>query len=491
MKLFLKEKDFAYEIENVLRMFLRDVCVVEGEPKKSDAETDYAYLRVSRRQGKIKMLCILNICTEKMYKSIELDARHDVNLELELACLLYDVLCSGFRKWPAWGVITGVRPAKFTAGLLLSGADEHEVRRVLCDRYRVYAPKAKLAIDTAIKGTELARNNAANSYSLYVSIPFCPSRCSYCSFISKTVERDKKLMDVYVDMLCREINRTANIAAELGLKLESVYIGGGTPTVLSEQQLEKLTREMTACLPINKAREFTVEAGRPDTITAGKLDILKRAGVDRISINPQTANEQVLRNIGRSHSAADIEKAFELARNAGIQSINADVIAGLPGDDISSFRDTLEWLFGLDPDNITVHALTLKRASGMNEFGGNPSRDASRMIDHAGDALLDRGYRPYYMYKQKGTVDSLENTGYAKPNTECLYNIYMMDELHSVFACGAGAVTKLVNQKSGLIERVFNYKYPAEYINGFDAVTSRKEKIKEFYENKFRTQETV
>ena len=288
----------------------------------------------------------------------------------------------------------------------------------------------------------------------------------------------------YVEALCGELKHTSGIAKDLGLEMQTVYIGGGTPTVLSAEELRILTGAIAECFGAPTEGEYSVEAGRPDTITEEKLLVLKEAGVTRISINPQTANDTVLAAVGRRHTAADIERCYELARRLGFDNINADLIAGLPGDDLESFKHSVVWAAEtLAAENITVHALTLKRASFLRETESEIfSPDASDMVDYAQRELTERGYLPYYMYRQKGTVDSLENTGYAKPGTECLYNLFIMDELQSIIACGAGAVTKLRDSRTDRIERIFDLKYPQDYLDRYEDMLARKDGIRDFYE---------
>lgn len=479
--LYLKGHGFRYEMENVARAFLQDVRVAEGQPRAGDEQ--YIFLRRTAEKGQTRLLCVVRTFYFKAYKDSWLaPGAPDSACEMELARILYDVLCLTVKQPPVWGVVTGIRPAKYAANRLAAGQTPDEVAWHFSAHRRVAARKAALAIETARYGMAVARRNMPRSYSLYVSIPFCPTRCSYCSFVSKTVDRDHRLIGDYLDALCDELAATAQLARQQELKLESVYIGGGTPTVLTEDQLRQLCAVIGERFDVVGAGEYSVEAGRPDTITPQKLRVLKEAGVTRLSINPQTANDAVLAAIGRNHTTADVERAFGQAGDAGFDCINADLIAGLPRDDLDSFKRTMDWLLAFVPQNITLHALTRKRASRLNEFGGQPAHDATAMIDYATPLLRQNGYAPYYMYKQKGTVDGLENTGWAKPETACVYNVYMMDELHTILSCGAGAVTKLVDQQSGRIERVFNYKYPAEYLSGFDRLLARKEKITAFYE---------
>ncbi|MDO4566437.1 MAG: coproporphyrinogen dehydrogenase HemZ [Oscillospiraceae bacterium] len=485
MKLYINEETFAYELENVARMFSRSLKVerLEALSEESEAafEGDFCAARREETGAASVLFAAARLAGRSASDSLSLGPGATVKeTELALARLLYGVLSKLYGFKPEWGVITGIRPAKFVSKML-ENMSEAEVISSLCGKYYVSERKARLCVETARSCAKLEKLNTPRSFSLYVSIPFCPTRCSYCSFVSKTVERDRALVEPYVEKLCGELAFCGEVVRSLGLRLESVYIGGGTPTTLEAGQLERLCAAIAQNFELESSREFSVEAGRPDTITPEKLAVLKKAGVTRLSINPQTKSERVLHAIGRRHSAADIERAFSEAREAGFDNINADLIAGLPLDTLEGFRASLDWVLGLEAENITVHALTLKRASYLGEEGGQASSEAAASVSWANDLLPRRGYVPYYMYKQKGTADCLENTGYALPGRECLYNVYIMEEVHTILACGAGAVTKLVNQKSGLISRVFNYKYPAEYIDGFEKLLERKKEMIEFY----------
>ena len=474
MTVYIEGHSFDYEMENVARMFFGDVTVKHGKPEEDAWE--YVYLQ---RDG-MSLHCEVEFegCHRQ---SDDVGGVSDKDDERLLAVMMYDSLCRVTAKRPPWGVMTGIRPAKFAASLLNEGSGAEKVIERLCRDYRVTPSKAALCVSTAMQSARAAGNSTEKSYSLYVSIPFCPSRCSYCSFVSKTVGRDRSMLGTYLEKLCEELRYTAAIAKKLDLHLESAYIGGGTPSVLDAAQLKTLTDTVNAEFGADKCPEYCVEAGRPDTITRDKLDVLKAAGITRISINPQTGSDEVLKKAGRLHTRRDIEDCFAMAREAGFDNINADLIAGLPGDSLEGFEDSLNWISSLDPENITVHALTLKRASFLTETGDRPAENVSAMVDYALDFLSEKNYQPYYMYKQKGTVDSLENTGYAKPGYECLYNIYIMDEIHTILACGGGAVTKMKNPRTGRIERIFNYKYPNEYINGFDEILRRKDGVEKFY----------
>lgn len=325
------------------------------------------------------------------------------------------------------------------------------------------------------------------SCSLYIAIPFCPTRCSYCSFVSSSVEKSFRLIPDYVRLLQEEIRATARLISELGLRLETVYFGGGTPTAISAGQLADLLGTVRESCDLSHCREFTVEAGRPDTVTVEKLDVLKTRGVTRISINPQTLSDEVLHIIGRKHTTAQTFEAFALARRHGFGNINMDLIAGLPGDGEEGFRRSIDGVLALGPESVTVHSLALKRAANLYQtFGRQPCgpQTAGAMLDYADETLLQRGYVPYYLYRQSRMAGNLENTGWAKPGFESYYNVFIMEECQTILACGAGAVTKLRDPHSDRLERIFNFKYPYEYVNRFSEMMKRKERVREFYGEK-------
>ncbi len=477
MKLVLRGHGFSYEMENVARLFFDDLNLTGGPVRGDCIEA-----RISHFPGGLRLLAGARSGGEVklMRDSVPGDAPQKLQ-ERQLASLLFRLLSELTGRRPPWGIMTGIRPAKYAMGLLAAGKSERQVLEEFCGGQLVQRDKAELALQVAGHSLAADRLCGPRSYSLYVSIPFCPSRCSYCSFVSKTVGRDLAMLDDYLDRLLLELRDVRERAGRLSLRMESVYIGGGTPTVLSAEQLARLTGELNSLFGAADCREFSVEAGRPDTITREKLRALKDAGVTRLSINPQTGSDRVLQLIGRCHSAKDIELAFAMARQEGFCNINADLIAGLTGDTPEGFRRSLEWVLGMAPENVTVHALTLKRASRMRDQRQSGAEGAGEMVRHALETLTARGYQPYYMYKQKGTLEGLENTGYALPGRDCLYNIFIMEELHTIVACGAGAVSKLVDRGSGFIDRIFNYKYPAEYISGFDNILKRKDKLDQFY----------
>ena len=385
---------------------------------------------------------------------------------------------------PPWGILTGVRPAKVASDLMYrQGMGADDAVRFLSDTYLLTGAKAQTAVRVAECEHRIITPESVNDCSLYIGIPFCPTRCAYCSFVSYTTPRLLSMIPAYLEALKTDIGKTVALIKELGLRLSTVYIGGGTPTVLDEDQLSGLLGHIASVIP--PVGEFTLESGRPDTITAEKLRIAADHGVTRISVNPQTLNDDVLRTIGRAHDTAMFYSAYETAVRSGIRDINVDIIAGLPGDTEESFRNTVDGIISLGPSNITVHTFSVKKASVFRTEGKyDPSSAlAGACVDYSASALQNAGYGPYYMYRQKNTVGNLENVGYSMPGREGLYNIYMMEEVHSVFAAGASSVTKLVSAPDSdghvRIERLFQPKYPYEYMDEHSGgATERTESIR-------------
>ena len=343
--------------------------------------------------------------------------------------------------------------------------------------------RRQLAMDCAQASLAVKRSLRPEEVSLYVGIPFCPTRCAYCSFVSADVGRALKLIEPFLDCLSREIKATGAMLAGAGLKVRSVYFGGGTPTTLSAPQLDRLMGELADAIDLSACTEYTVEAGRPDTITREKLEVLFRRGCGRVSVNPQTMQDHVLTAMGRAHRAEDIRRAYALARDSGIPCVNMDLIAGLPADSVDGFRSSLDQVLAMEPENITVHTLAMKKGSRLMEEGADvPSDDdVAAMLEYAWSALRTAGQIPYYLYRQKYMSGSFENVGWCLPGTESLYNICMMEELHTIVSLGGGGVTKLVNPATGYIERVANPKYPKEYLEKIDAVCAGKKRVARFH----------
>lgn len=372
---------------------------------------------------------------------------------------------------PSWGVLTGVRPSKVATELLNSGVSKTRTKRILTHDYLVIPKKAELAVAVALNEQRIIGNPSDRDCSLYVSIPFCPSRCAYCSFVSYTSRRLLSLIPEYLVRLKRDIRDMTAVIKDYGLNVKTVYFGGGTPSILDSGMLEDLLATVEEELGGRVPDEYTFEAGRPDTITAEKLSIMKRFGVSRISVNPQTLCAEVLEGIGRHHSVEDFYRAYSLARESGIGTVNTDLIAGLPGDSFRTFSATVDGIVSMKPENVTVHTFCVKRASELNRAENIYSMrggDAGKCVDYSQIKLQQAGYIPYYMYRQKNTVGNFENVGFSLPGKEGLYNIFMMEEVHSIFAVGAGAVTKCVrlgrDGEKTVIRRYFNPKYPYEYL---------------------------
>lgn len=374
-----------------------------------------------------------------------------------------------FECTPPWGILTGVRPAKIAAQYVEAGLSSAQIRNALCTDYFLNPKKAALLTDIAEREAAIIAGTAPRTCSVYISIPFCPTRCAYCSFVSYSTKRLLSMTDDYLARLFDDIDRTFNRIASLGLRVATVYVGGGTPTVLEPEQISALLTKITSRVDPGSLSEFTFEAGRPDTVTAEKLKIIKSFGVTRISVNPQTLNDMVLENIGRKHTTEDFYRAYNIARESGIKYINTDLIAGLPSEGFYSFSRSVDEIIRLRPDNITFHTFCVKKASDFlrngTEVYSRSGGETGKSVDYSQVAAGLAGYLPYYIYRQKNTVGNFENVGYALKGAEGLYNIYMMEEVHSVFAAGAGAVTKLVAPDRSVIKRAAMPKYPYEYLS--------------------------
>ena len=391
-------------------------------------------------------------------------------------------LASGLPR-PEWGSLSGVRPAKLVDGYLREGLSPRAAKGRFMREYFVSGSRAQLCLDAALAAQEAARSLDERDVCLYVGIPFCPTRCAYCSFVSQSVEKSMKLMEPFLDALLLDIRATAAETRRAGLRPVALYMGGGTPTTLSAAQLDRLCAALEREFDLSALREYTVEAGRPDTITAEKLRVLRAHGVGRVSVNPQTMSDSVLEAIGRRHTAQDIVDALALVRECGGFEVNMDLIAGLPTDTAGGFSRTLDTVLSLAPENVTVHTLSLKRGSGLT-LAGRPLPEAGEvraMLDEAMERLAGSGYAPYYLYRQKNMAGGFENVGWTKPGSENLYNICIMEELCSILAMGAGGSTKLVADGGKRIKRFIAPKYPQEYINAAPGFAAGKERIGEFY----------
>ena len=471
---------FNYELEKLCRIFLpyEKINIVDT------VIPDEVYAVCTLEKDGPKAKAILFWWDKEFSAEKNLEDAEDKTAELSLASCLFSCFVEATGYTPEWGLLTGVRPVKLYSRLVKSmgkaGADAYFKEKLF-----VSSEKISLCNDTMEPEQAIVSNNSPDAFSLYISIPFCPSRCSYCSFVSHSVDKAGRLIDDYVPLLEKELEVTADIAKKLGLKLKTVYIGGGTPVALSALQIAQVMKAVSDNFDLSDISEYTVEAGRPDAIDAGKLMAIKAGGATRISVNPQTMNDSVLEAIGRRHTAAQTEEAFRMARSLGFDNIHMDLIAGLPTDTEDSFKATLAKVLELDPESVTVHSLSVKKAADMSINNRLPEIDAgntaSQMVRYSRETLSKRGVVPYYMYRQSKTVGNLENVGYAKKGYEGLYTVYIMDETHTILACGASSVTKLRQPGGDYIERIFNFKYPYEYISRFDEMIARKKGIADFY----------
>lgn len=480
MPIVLIGNSFKYEIESICKLFFHTERFIFSDKAEDAKGESFIIAGVNRGEDTVLSVYVRLNGGENVSRNcrLPLDA-DDKTVEMELCRLIYGILSSKTGITPPWGLMTGIRPVKKVTELIGQGLSREEIEKRLTDKYQISRKKLKLAYETAVNQLPILESIDRTAASLYVSIPFCPTRCSYCSFVSHSIASAKKLMPEYVDALCRELEILGNIVRETDTKIDTVYFGGGTPTAVSAEELRKIMDAVGSNFDLTKIREYSVEAGRPDTITEEKLRVIKEMGADRISVNPQTLNDDVLRVIGRKHSGEDSIRAFEMARKIGFDNINTDLIAGLPTESAESFRNTLDRICELSPESITVHTLTVKRSAELFRDGNiNMDNPAAEMVDYSIEKLMSRGYLPYYMYRQKNTVDNLENVGYAKKGYESQYNIFIMDETQTILGAGCAASTKLV-YPDGLITRIHNYKYPYEYISRFEQLMEKKGEVTE------------
>lgn len=487
MKLYLIGHDYRYAVEQMLLTLFP-----EERPEYPDGkpEGERIEVRLSRGACYTTAACALHRAGAVWHGRAALrNDRVGSGLAEDSACqrliknAMYKAALSSGKEPMPWGALTGVRPGKLMRPLLEASPDESRAVRRFEKEYGVSPARAALCLDATRETIRTEAELEERDICLYVGIPFCPTRCSYCSFVSQSVEKSMKLIEPFLQALLDEIRATAAQVRALGLRVISLYMGGGTPTTLSAAQLDRLCSLLEQEFDLSSLREYTVEAGRPDTITEEKLAVLKAHGVDRVSVNPQTMSDRVLEAIGRRHSAADVTVALEKVRQAGAFAVNMDLIAGLPADTEQGFKDTVDKVLSLSPENITVHTLSLKKGSRITLEGAElpTAETVGAMLDHAGSRLRAAGYEPYYLYRQKFMSGGYENVGWTKKGYKNIYNICIMEELCSIIAMGGGGSTKLVRHDGGRNIRLMAPKYPLEYINQIEKTCADKEKINEFY----------
>ena len=476
MTIFYIGNTFKYEMENILKLFYpvrRFKHIYESEDFPDD---EYVVIKTFGND------VFVTVKNKDFNETLSTLNHPSDDLEMEAARLLYTLLNKLTGVLPEWGILTGIRPVKWVQRRLVDNKSYYEIRKEFSEELYMSSEKIDLSFKIAENQKEILSDNKSRDFSLYVSIPYCPSRCSYCSFVSHAItgHKAKALIPEYLNKLTEEIAFTANIAKEKNLNLKTVYIGGGTPTALSASELKTVTDAIIEYFSPNGI-EYTIEAGRADTIDEEKLEVIKNSGATRISINPQTFNDDVLKVIGRKHTAKEAEDCYLLAKSMGFDSVNMDFIAGLPTDTFESFKESIDKAILLSPENITVHTLSLKRSSKLFEesLDDDDYSAVQKMVRYSYKALTENGYEPYYLYRQKNTKGNLENVGYSKKGHFGKYNVYIMDEIQTILAVGAGAVTKVVLPDD--IVRFYNYKYPYEYISGFDDILAKKREVSKLF----------
>lgn len=469
----LRGHDDRYALCEIISAFIPRVKlnVVQDVPN----EGDYVLSELTEKNGACSYKTVIYYKGQKREHTTVGDRRHKSFVKLSF----YDCALGMMDSFLPWGALTGIRPAKIARAYLQAGLSPAQARDRFAQEYRTSGKKADLAIEVAQTELKILKNMDKNAVSLYIGIPFCPTRCLYCSFTSQSIKFTSQFVEPYLKALKKEIAYTAEKARNLGLTIETVYMGGGTPTSLTASQMDGLLDSLFAHFDLSDRKEFTIEAGRPDTIDVEKLRVMRNYGVDRISINPQTMNQRTLNLIGRSHTPQDIIDSYALAIAAGFPSINMDLIAGLPDETVEDFAHTLSEVEKLNPSSVTVHTMCIKRSSFLAEqydmYDLSGAETVNAMLELAAHDMEAHGRHPYYLYRQKNMLGNLENVGYCKPGHENRYNIYIMEEVQSILALGAGASTKIV--KDDLIRRVYNVKEVSEYVGRIDEMLHRKDEL--------------
>ncbi len=462
MKLIIEGHDKIYDLQSIASAFFPGQSFFDGLPIVES--------KVVQTENEIICFTLIKGENRAVNKTLSVSQKCEDGVRNAVKGAFFEAAVEYTGITPPWGEFSGIRPVKYMSSL---SSDINIAKANFMNTLGVSREKAELCERVMQTRKNMYFEQGVKDFSLYISIPFCPSRCTYCSFISQAGEKMLSLIPDYLAALCTELNSVGAIAKKHSLKLHSIYIGGGTPGILSSRESEMLLATIARSFDLSHLKEYTVEVGRPDVVTVEKLKVLRAFGVDRISINPQTLNDSVLSAIGRKHTAKQFYEAYNVAEKIGFKSINTDIIVGLPDDTPESFRNTLSGIMSLSPGNITVHSLCLKKSSWLrvdDNTGFLKNKAAIEMSDYANTVLLQNGYEPYYMYKQKNAVGSLENTGFCKERLASYYNIIMMDDIQNVIGVGAGSTTKLFSNSDPL--RVYNCKYPFEYI-------SHKQKLQE------------
>ena len=468
MKIETNVNYIQQDIFDLFNLFLQNLNLDEEKP--------YVNLKLDLNEQMVKLTIKIDFEDEIKLTNIDVklepyknDLEKKRYIKRAVKRELYKILSNKYNKSLPWGCLTGIRPTKVAYELLENGLDKYFVKETLTEQFYVSSSKAKL-VDRIIKNQNCIIKND-NLVDLYINIPFCPTKCSYCSFISAEYGAVEKLIPDYINALIKEIRATKQLIIDKSYIVKTIYIGGGTPSVLSANELELILQELT--FGVN---EFTVECGRPDTITKEKLDVLEKYGVTRISINPQTFVDSTLKRIGRKHSSQDVIDAYKMALNYNF-SVNMDLIAGLPSETLRGFKKSIQTVLELFPDNITIHTLALKKGSTLvQESVKNENELTEKMVEYGQEELLKNGYQPYYMYKLKNQNAGLENVGFFRDKV-CIFNIDSMEETASILACGANAISKRIFTYYNRIERQANVKFASDYILRIDEMIQKKKEL--------------
>ena len=481
IEVLLNKPEFEYDIHSLIKAFFPEQYVgVSAEKKEYDEKIDIR-MQVNYGEDTIQITWQgQEEVKEIPGETIQVDFSDRVRTKNQLKQMLYRMLCDYTKRTLPWGNLTGIRPTKIPMKLLEEGKSREEIYRYMKDTYLASDEKIELATDIAERENAILKKiDYDNGYSLYIGIPFCPTTCLYCSFTSFPIVKWEKRMDLYKEALFKEMEYVAEQMKDR--PLSTIYFGGGTPTSLNPQDLDEILTKVEELFPVEQAVEFTVESGRPDSITREKLQVLRNHGISRISINPQTMKQATLDLIGRRHTVEDVKEKFLLARELGFDNINMDLIVGLPEETIDDVRQTMEEIKALRPDSVTVHSLAIKRAARLNiykeRYGNLKIVNTQEMIDLTAQYAEEMGLKPYYLYRQKNMAGNFENVGYAVPGKECLYNILIMEEKQTIAACGAGTTTKVYFPAENRIERAENVKEVEQYIDRIDEMIGRKEKL--------------
>jgi len=491
----LQGQDMKYDLENLLYTFYKKEEIVFIDENQEDDLTieeekiDVLSVLLDTRHDEwlytVALAIDANPAEEMPWNTksgevAKLDDTHALlkKCKQEIKLAIYDLLSVKRKSTSPWGILVGVRPVKLVHDMLDLGLSSEVVGLKLRDEYRISDEKIELAIQIAEVERPFIENAGTDPISLYVCIPFCPTKCLYCSFPSNAMGQKGKLMEPYLKALLKEIEEVSKMIKQSGQTVDCIYVGGGTPTALNEKQLEILLSALKEHIGTDNLVEYTVEAGRPDSISEEKLRIMHNHGVDRICINPQTMNDDTLKVIGRDHASADIESVYTLAKNIGFKTINMDLIVGLPGENVNSVVETMASVSKLSPENVTLHTLAIKKSSRLNEqfdkYTMTEEDTVENMMDMATASLYGMDMQPYYMYRQKKILANLENIGFCKPGHESIYNIRIMEERHPIIALGAGAASKMVYLKENRFERVSNSKGVEDYIERIDEMIEKK-----------------